>query len=46
MNGGGKGILILIGTPAALMGMIVFLVLFGFGGDDASACTTQGAASS
>ncbi|WP_414171905.1 hypothetical protein [Clavibacter tessellarius] len=26
--------------------MIVFLVLFGFGGDDASACTTQGAASS
>lgn len=46
MNGGGKGVLILIGTPAALMGMIVFLVLFGFGGDDASACTTQGAASS
>ena len=46
MNGAGKGVLILIGTPAALMGMIVFLVLFGFGGDDASACTTQGAASS
>ncbi|ALD13725.1 M23 family metallopeptidase [Clavibacter capsici] len=46
MNGGGKGVLVLIGTPAALMGMIVFLVLFGFGGDDASACTTQGAASS
>ncbi|MFT2708066.1 M23 family metallopeptidase [Clavibacter zhangzhiyongii] len=46
MNGAGKGVLILIGTPAALMGMIVFLVLFGFGSDDASACTTQGAASS
>ncbi|MFT2690762.1 hypothetical protein [Clavibacter zhangzhiyongii] len=46
VNGAGKGVLILIGTPAALMGMIVFLVLFGFGSDDASACTTQGAASS
>jgi murein DD-endopeptidase MepM/ murein hydrolase activator NlpD len=46
VNGAGKGAMILIGTPAALMGMIVFLVLFGFGGDDASACTTQGAASS
>ncbi|MFT2693660.1 M23 family metallopeptidase [Clavibacter zhangzhiyongii] len=46
MNGAGKGVLIFVGTPAALMGMIVFLVLFGFGSDDASACTTQGAASS
>ncbi len=38
MNGGGKwGVLILIGTPAALMAMVVFLVLFGFGSGSAAA---------
>lgn len=38
MNSGGKwGVLILIGTPAALMAMVVFLVLFGFGSGSAAA---------
>lgn len=38
MNSGGKwGVLILIGTPAALIAMVVFLVLFGFGSGSAAA---------
>jgi murein DD-endopeptidase MepM/ murein hydrolase activator NlpD len=37
MNNGGKGLLILIGTPAALIGLVAFLVLFSFGGGSAAA---------
>lgn len=33
----GKGLLILIGTPAALIGLVVFLVVFSFGGGSAAA---------
>lgn len=39
MNNGGKGLLLLIGTPAALIGLVAFLVLFSFGGgSSAAAC--------
>ena len=42
MNTGGKGLLILIGTPAALMALVVFLVVFSFGGGSAAAaCNTM-----
>ncbi|MBD8729021.1 M23 family metallopeptidase [Frigoribacterium sp. CFBP 13707] len=41
MKGGSKGLLILIGTPAALMGLLVFLVVFSFGGSAAAACNTM-----
>jgi murein DD-endopeptidase MepM/ murein hydrolase activator NlpD len=42
MNGGGKGLLILIGTPAAIIGLVVFLVVFSFGGGSAAAsCSTM-----
>lgn len=38
MNNGGKwGVLILIGTPAALIAMVVFLVVFSFGSGSAAA---------
>lgn len=33
----GKGLLILVGTPAALIGLVVFLVVFSFGGGSAAA---------
>jgi murein DD-endopeptidase MepM/ murein hydrolase activator NlpD len=42
MNNGGKGLLILIGTPAALMALMVFLVVFSFGsGSAAATCNTM-----
>lgn len=44
MNNGGKGLLILIGTPAALIALVAFLVVFSFGGGSAAAAcgTMQG----
>lgn len=42
MNNGGKGLLILIGTPAAVIAMVAFLVVFSFGGGSAAvACSTM-----
>lgn len=42
MNNGGKGLLILIGTPAAIIAMVAFLVVFSFGGGSAAAaCNTM-----
>ena len=45
MNGGGKGLLILIGTPAAIIAMVAFLVVFSFGGGSggsaAAACNSM-----
>jgi murein DD-endopeptidase MepM/ murein hydrolase activator NlpD len=46
MNGGGKGLLLLIGTPAAIIAMVVFLVVFSFGGGSAAAaCNSMTAGS-
>ncbi|MBF4592083.1 M23 family metallopeptidase [Curtobacterium sp. VKM Ac-1395] len=44
MNNGGKGLLLLIGTPAALIALVAFLVVFSFGGGSAAAAcgTMQG----